>query len=179
MFRHALPVWWPYRAFLARVRFLPLIGLACLLAGCATSRNLPAFQPASSENAIVRWQGRGVSLTSDAVLARSANGTVLARLYKQSPAPLAEFRLEPDGYFTASDSQSGRKWAGPSGNAPAALSVWVTFLNVYQNAAKLPDGSQEVHSAANRIASQRDGRRLKSLSVVDTDTAEAVSAIFR
>lgn len=161
------------------MRIFSAIGLVCLLAGCVTSRNLPAFQPASSENAIVRWQGRGVSLTSDAIFARSSSGAVLVRLYKQSPAPLAEFRQEADGYFAAIDNQNGRKWAGPAENVPKPLSVWVTFLGVYQNAAKIPEGSQEVHSAANRVASTKDGKRLKSLSVVDTDTAEAVSAIFR
>lgn len=161
------------------MRFLSAIGLICLLAGCVTSRSLPTFQPASSENAIVRWQGRGVSLTGDAVFARSANGAILVRLYKQSPAPLAEFRLESDGYFAAADNQNNRKWSGPAEEVPKALSVWVAFLSVYQNAARLPEGSQEVHSAANRVASNKEGKRLKSLSVIDTDTAEAVSAIFR
>ncbi len=150
-----------------------------MLAGCATPRNLPAFRPASSENAIVRWQGRGVSLTADAVFARSADGAVLVRLYKQSPAPLAEFRYESDGYFSAWDSQRDRRWSGASGDAPAALTAWTRFLIVYQNAIKLPEGAQEIHSAVDRIAYQKSGQRLKSLSVVDIDTRESVSAIFR
>ncbi len=159
------------------MKTLSVVALALLLAGCAARRDLPAFQPASSQNAIVRWQSRDFGLTSEAVFARAANGAVLVRLYKQSPSALGEFRLEPDGYLIA--AQNGRKWAGRSDTAPPPLTAWVTFLTTYQNAEKIPSGSKEIHSAANRVAYSKEDGRLQSLSVVNTDTAETVSAIFR
>ena len=156
---------------------LSFVALALLLMGCAARRDLAAFQPAASAPAIVRWQGRDISLVSDAIFARSASGAVLVRLYKQSPAPLGEFRLEPDGYLSA--SQGGRKWAGDSASVPSPLRTWVMFLTTYQGADKLPPGAREIHTAVNRVAYAKEGGKLKSLSVINTDNAETISALFR
>lgn len=159
------------------MKALPVLALALLLVGCATRRELATFQPKSSENALVRWQGHGFAITADAVFARSADGAVLVRLYKQAPAPLGEFRLEPDGILSA--SQGGRRWVGKGENAPAALRTWQMFLTTYQNAEKLPAGSKEIHSAINRVAYSKEGSRLKSLTLLNTEPPESVSAIFR
>jgi len=153
--------------------------IAWLVVGCATTREQTAFHPVSSESALVRWQRGGNTLTSDAVFARSADGGVLLRLYKQSPSPLLELRLESDGHLSARGSLAGRGWSGPYGNAPLPLATWVSFLLTWQNAPKLPQGEREMHTAAARIAYNKTSSGLRSLSVASLDTAETISAIFR
>ena len=117
------------------------ICVALLFAGCSATRELTAFEAASSEKALIRWQRKRVSLVCDAVCARSQNGAVLVRLYKQSPAPLAEFRLEPGNYFAAKGRLAGRGWAGPPPRAPTAFSSWIAFLTAYQESAGLETGA--------------------------------------
>lgn len=156
-----------------------LVGAALALFGCATSRELPAFQPASSQSALVRWQRARVSMTCDAALARSASGAVLLRLYKQSPAPLLELRLEPDSYLVAKGSLAGPGWSGMASSAPAPLAIWVTLLNAYQNESKLPDGENEIHTAAAHIACVKPEGHLKSLSISSTDSPESVTILFK
>lgn len=159
---------------------LPLLVLtAWLLLGCVTTREQTAFQPVSSERALVRWQRGGNTLTSDAVCARAADGSVLVRLYKQSPAPLLELRLDADGRLTARGSLAGRGWSGPYGEAPFPLATWVSFLLTWQNAGSLPRGDREMHTAAARIAYRKTASGLQSLSLASLDTAETLTAIFR
>jgi len=160
------------------LKFATLVILV-LLAGCATQRELPVFQPASSETATLRWQRGKASLTCEAVCARSVNGAVLLRLYKQSPTPLLELRLEPDGLLSAKGSLARGGWTGPYFEAPAPLSTWVSFLTIYQHARDLPVGDRELHTASARTAYTKTSSGLKSLSVVSTDSAETVNALFQ
>ncbi len=155
------------------------ICVALLFAGCSATRELTAFDAASSEKALIRWQRKGVSLVCDAVCARSKNGTVLVRLYKQSPAPLAEFRLEPENYFAAKGRLTGRGWAGPAPVAPTTFSSWIAFLAAYQESAGLETGARQVQTAATRIAYTKSGGKLKALSVSNTATGEVISAVFK
>ncbi len=118
-------------------------------------------------------------MTSDAVFARSASGAVLLRLYKQSPAPLLELRLEPDGYLVAKGSLAGPGWSGPSSSAPPPLLIWTTLLTACQNVQKLPDGENEVHTAAAHIAYVKQAGHLQSLSISRTDAPESVTILFK
>jgi len=156
-----------------------LVFLLFLATGCATRKERPAFQPASTETAVVRWQRENVSLTADAVCARSHDGGVLIRLHKQSPSPLLELRLESDGTLTAKGSLAIPGWTGPSSDAPMPLATWVSFLTIYQHAGDLPAGEKELHTAAARIAYDKTGSRLKSLSIASTDRTETLSGFFR
>lgn len=153
--------------------------LALTAAGCATRSDLEAFQPASSERAIVRWQRSDAVINCDAVCARSSDGVAMIRLYKGSPTALVEFRLQPNGQFSASGSLAGKGWSGPAENAPAPLTVWAAWLGTYMHAADLPVGMKEIHSPANRTAFVKSEDKLESLSVASTDSAEAVNAVFR
>jgi hypothetical protein len=155
------------------------ICVALLFAGCSATRELTAFEAASSEKALIRWQRKRVSLVCDAVCARSQNGAVLVRLYKQSPTPLAEFRLEPGNYFAAKGRLAGRGWAGPPPRAPTAFSSWIAFLAAYQESAGLETGARQIQTAATRIAYTKTGGKLKALSVLDTGTGEVISAVFK
>ena len=154
------------------------ICVALLFAGCSATRELTAFEAASSEKALIRWQRKGVSLVCDAVCARSKNGAVLVRLYKQSPAPLAEFRLGPENYFAAKGRLAGRGWSGPAPGAPATFSSWIAFLAGYQESAFLETGARQVQTAATRVAYTKSGGKLKALSVSNIDTGEVISAVF-
>ncbi len=116
-------------------RLLPIC-LALLMAGCVASREFAAFEAASSEKALIRWQRKGKSLVYDAVCARTQDGSVLVRLYKQSPTPLAEFRLGSDNSFNAGGRLAGRGWSGPGTEAPPHFSGWVWFLTAYQRSAQ-------------------------------------------
>ncbi|HEY5811352.1 MAG TPA: hypothetical protein VIT23_01715 [Terrimicrobiaceae bacterium] len=151
------------------------LALALLVVGCATHRDFGTFDPASSEKALIRWQRRGSSLVYDAVCARGQGGSVVVRLYKQSPAPLAEFRLEPNHSFSAQGRLVGRGWTGLDSDAPKAFKSWISFLTAYQAA---QTGSPEAHSPAIRVTSTKSGDKLKVLSVSNTQTGEVVSAIF-
>jgi hypothetical protein len=156
-------------------RALPIC-LALLMAGCVASREFPAFEAASSEKALIRWQRKGKSLVYDAVCARTKDGSVLVRLYKQSPTPLAEFRLGSDNSFSASGRLAGRGWSGPGTEAPPVFSGWVWFLTAYQRSAQ--PGALSLHSATMRVTSTKSGDKLKVLSVSNTATGEVISAIF-
>jgi hypothetical protein len=160
------------------MRGVLLVCVALLFAGCSATRELPAFETASSEKALIRWQRKGVSLVCDAVCARSQNGAVLVRLYKQSPAPLAEFRLEAENYFAARGRLAGRGWAGPAPGAPTTFSSWIAFLTGYQESAGLETGARQVQTAAARVAYTKSGGKLKALSVSNTETGEVISAVF-
>jgi len=150
-----------------------------LLVGCATQRELPAFQPISTETAVVRWQRGKVSLTCEAICARSQDGAALIRLYKHSRSPLLELRLEADGILAAKGSLTGAGWTGPYSAAPMPLATWVSFLSIYQHSGDLPVGKKELHTAAARIAYNKTGAGLKSLSIASTDQAETISGFFR
>jgi hypothetical protein len=152
---------------------------ALLFAGCQTPQELTAFEAASSEQAIIRWKRKGVSLVCDAVCARSPNGAVLVRLYKQSPTPLVEFRLQPENYFAAKGRLAGRGWTGPAPDAPAIFSSWVAFLTAYRESAGLAAGARQVQTAPMNVAYTKSGRKLRALSVSNTGTGEAISAVFK
>jgi hypothetical protein len=156
-------------------RLLPIC-LVLLIAGCAATHETVPFESASSQKALIRWQRKGKSLVYDAVCARAKDGAVLVRLYKQSPTPLAEFRLAPDNSFSASGRLTGRGWTGPGADAPPAFSAWIWFLTAYQRSA-LPE-PLSLHSPTMRVTSTKSGDQLKVLSVSNTTTGEVVSAIF-
>jgi hypothetical protein len=154
------------------------ICVALLFGGCSATHELAAFEAASSEKALIRWYRKGVSLVCDTVCARSQNGAVLVRLYKQSPTPLVEFRLEPENYFVAKGRLAGRGWAGPAPGAPATFSSWIAFLSGYQESAGLETGARQIQTAATRVAYTKSGGKLKALSVSNTETGEVISAVF-
>ena len=156
-------------------RVLPVC-LALLMAGCVATHELTAFQPDASEKALIRWQRKGRSLVYDAVCARARDGSVSVRLYKQTPVPLAEFRLRSANLFEASGRLAGRGWAGPTADAPPAFSTWLWFLTAYQKAAQ--PGPLSLRGENMRISSTKSGDQLKVLSVSNSQTGEVVSAIF-
>jgi hypothetical protein len=149
---------------------------ALLMAGCVASREFPAFEAASSERALIRWQRKGRSLVYDAVCARTQDGSVLVRLYKQSPTPLVEFRLGSDNSFAARGRLAGQGWTGPAADAPPAFSAWIWFLTAFQRSAQ--PGAPPLQSATIRVSSTKSGDKLKVLSISNTETGEVVSAIF-
>jgi len=153
-----------------------LAGFALLIVGCVATRELTAFQPISSEKALIRWQRKGRSLVYDAVCARARDGSVAVRLYKQSPQPLAEFRLGATNFFEASGRLVGRGWAGTTADAPPAFSTWLWFLTAYQRSAQ--PGSPSLQNETVRVTSTKSGDKLKVLSISNTSTGEVVSAIF-
>jgi hypothetical protein len=153
-----------------------LVCLALLVAGCVATPEVATFQPASSEKALIRWQRRGKSLVYDAVCARARDGAVSVRLYKQGPASLGEFRLGSANRFEASGRLAGRGWAGPTAEAPTALSMWVWFLTAYQRAAQ--PNSPSLQSETIRVAFTKSGNTLKVLSVSNRKNGDVVSAIF-
>jgi hypothetical protein len=153
--------------------------VALLLAGCPAARELTAFDVASSEQAIIRWKRKGVSLVCDAVCARSPNGAVLVRLYKQSPAPLVEFRLQAENYFVAKGRLAGRGWMGPAPDTPAIFSSWIAFLTAYRESAGSEAGIQQAQTTALQVSYTKSGGKLKVLSVSNTGTGEAISAVFK
>jgi hypothetical protein len=150
--------------------------LALLMAGCVATRELTAFQADSSEKALIRWQRKGRSLVYDAVCARARDSSVSVRLYKQTPMPLAEFRLGAANFFEASGRLAGRGWAGSAADTPPAFSTWLWFLTAYQKAAQ--PGSLSLRSETMRVTSTKSGDKLKVLSVSNSQTGEVVSAIF-
>jgi len=87
--------------------------------------------------------------------------------------------LENDGTLTAKGSLAGSGWSGPSASAPIPLATWANLISIYQGADKLPAGAKELHTAGARIAYDKPGNRLKTLSIANTDTAETLSAFFR
>lgn len=149
---------------------------AFLMAGCVATRELTAFQADSSEKALIRWQRKGRSLVYDAVCARARDDSVSVRLYKQSPMPLAEFRLGSANFFEASGRLAGRGWSGPAADAPPPFSTWLWFLSAYQKFAQ--SGSPSLQSETMRVTSTKSGDKLKVLSVSNSKTGEVISAIF-
>ena len=154
------------------------ICVALLFAGCSATRELTAFEAASSEKALIRWQRKRVSLVCDAVCARSQNGAVLVRLYKQSPAPLVEFRLQAEDYFAAKGRLAGRGWMGPAADAPAIFSSWIAFLTAFRESAGSEGGVRQTAPPL-KVAYTKSGGKLKALSVANTGTGEAISAVFK
>ena len=155
-----------------------VLALLLALAGCASQRDAPVFQAVSSETATVRWQRRNLSLAGDATCTRATDGAVLIRLEKQR-SPLLDLQLEAGGTLTAKGRLAGSGWSGPYAAAPLPLATWANFISIYRAADKLPVGARELHTAGARIAYDKTGVRLKSLSIANTDTAETLSALFR
>jgi hypothetical protein len=113
------------------------------------------------------------------VCARSANGAVLVRLYKQSPAPLAEFRLDSKNHFVARGRLAGRGWAGAAPSAPAPFLSWIAFLTAYRESASFGAGSRQLQTAASRVTYTKSDGKLKTLNVSNTETGEVISAVFK
>ncbi len=147
-----------------------------LITGCVSTHELTAFQPVSSEKALIRWQRKGRSLVYDAVCSRSRDGSISIKLYKQTPMPLVEFRLGSANFFEVNGRLAGRGWAGPSADAPPVFSTWIWFLTAYQRSAQ--PGSASLPSETMRVTSTKTADRLKVLSVSNSQTGEVVSAIF-
>jgi hypothetical protein len=145
--------------------------LALLAAGCVSSREAAPFEVQSREAAVVRWQVGGRLYLREAVCERSETGAVRVRLGELADA--REFLLEPDGVFAT------RGWTGQAGEAPVGLSLWASFLTIYQNADRLPLGERELHTPAARIAVNRTRAGLQSVSLRSLDTAETLSLVFR
>jgi len=148
-----------------------LAGLALLVAGCAASRDAAPFEPVSSQRAAVRWQLGGRAFQREAVCERSKAGAVRVTV-GEKPA-VRQFSLEPGGWFVT------RGWSGQAGAAPLDLSVWASFLTIYQNADRLPAGERELHTPGARIAVNKTGEGLKTLSILNGDTGETLSVVFR
>jgi hypothetical protein len=154
------------------------ICVTLLFASCSATTELANFEAASSERALVRLYRKGVSLLCDAVCARSANGSVLVRLYKQSPAPLVEFRLNPENDFVARGRLAGRGWEGTILSAPGRFSSWIAFLTAYRESAGFGVGSRQLQTAASRVTYTKSGGKLRTLNVTNTETGEVISAVF-
>jgi hypothetical protein len=156
-------------------RALPIC-FALFMAGCVATQEFTAFDAASSEKALIRWQRKGRSLVYDAVCARARDGSVLIRLYKQSPIPVGEFRLESDNSFEAAGRLAGRGWVGSVRDAPPVYACWIWFLTAYQKPAQ--SGALSLPNSTIRVSSTRSGDKLKVLSVSNRETGEVISAIF-
>ncbi|MGA7213799.1 MAG: hypothetical protein WBX20_06290 [Terrimicrobiaceae bacterium] len=160
------------------MKFVVSICVVLLLANCSTTRDEADFNAVSSEKALIRWQPKRVSLVYDAVCARSKDGAILVRLYKQSPTPLAEFRLESGNDFVAKGRMAGRGWTGPVSRAPPNFSAWIAFLAAYKESAGLETGARKGQDSAIRVAYTKSGGKLKALTVSNTATGEVISAVF-
>ncbi len=141
-----------------------------LVAGCAASREAVPFVTASSQSAVVRWQQGGRVFVREAVCERSDAGAVRVAL-GEKPAE-RQFSLEPDGWFIAPG------WSGEVGEATLDLTVWASFLTIFQNADRLPLGERELHTPAARVAVDKTRGGLRSLSIRSQDTAESLSVVF-
>lgn len=148
-----------------------IAGLLFLLAGCAASREAVPFVTESSQTASVRWQQGGRVFVRGAVCERSQSGAVRVT-FGEKPA-VRQFALESSGWFVT------KGWAGQAGEAPLDLSVWASFLTIYQNADRLPDGERELHTPAARVAVNKTGEGLRSVSIRSQDSAESLSVVFR
>jgi hypothetical protein len=154
------------------------ICVALLIAGCQTTQQSADFTTISSERALIRWHRKGSSLVYEAVCARSPTGAVLVRLYKQSPAALGEFRLDPDDNFMAKGRLAGRGWAGAAASAPIKFSSWAAFLAAYRESAKFSEGARQFQTAAARVSYTKADNQLRALSLSNTETREVISAVF-
>ena len=150
---------------------------AALIAGCAAQPQAP-FHAVESERALLRWKQKRATFVFEAIFARSGEGGVLVSLYKHSPAPLLEFRLDADDRFTARGTLAGRGWSGPRGEIPPQLSPWPALLDLYRRSDKLPRGEQEIHTAASRVAYSKD-TRLRTISIMSADTGDIISATLK
>lgn len=88
-------------------------------------------------------------------------------------------RLDPDGLLSAGGSLTGRGWQGKYSEVPRPLATWVSFLMVYQREKNLPVGAKELHTAGERVAYRKTKAGLETLSVLNTDTGETVSGLFK
>jgi hypothetical protein len=148
-----------------------LIGLALVLAGCAPVREAAPFSAVASESAAIRWQQGSSVFLRTATCEKSGTGAVRVSVGEKSAA--REFLLEPDGMLFT------RGWAGQAGAAPPTLSIWASFLTIYQNAGRLPEGDRELHTPSARIAVRKTGRGLESVGIRSLDAAESLSVVFR
>ena len=161
----------------ALARWVLCLALATL-AGCATPPQLTEFRASSTQTGQVRWQRGSMTLITDSIWARDAQNTVVLKLYKQAPEPLLDLRLEPDEYLTARGSLAGRGWQGPAGDLPRPLSPWYALLVAYRQAASLPEGDREIHSAAWKTAVSKTDGQLRSISLGNRDNGETITVLF-
>jgi hypothetical protein len=164
------------RAF--RVRAMRLLvawpavgaGAALWLSGCLAPPKAPPFAAIRSEPAAVRWQqGTHVSVLR-ATCEKAASGSVRVTLDRPGAG---SFVLEPDGRLIAPN------WTGQVGAAPPGLSVWGSFLTIWQNADRLPPGDREFHTPATRIAVRKTARGLESVGIRSLDAPESLNVVFR
>jgi hypothetical protein len=147
-----------------------LAGLALLLAGCAPVREAAPFTVVASESASVRWQVGSRLLVRSALCERAQTGAVRVTVGEKSAA--RQFLLEPDGMLFT------RGWAGQAGAAPAELSIWASFLTIYQNASRLPEGERELHTPGTRVAVRKTSSGLESVGIRSLDVPESLSVLF-
>jgi hypothetical protein len=134
-------------------------------------REAVPFVPASSEPAAVRWQQGSRVYLRTASCEKAASGAVRVTVGDKPAA--RQFLLEPDGMLFT------RGWAGQVGAAPPDLAVWGSFLTIYQNAGRLPEGDRELHTPSSRIAVTKTARGLESVGIRSLDTSESLSVVFR
>jgi len=150
--------------------FRPLLGLVLLLAGCAPVREAVPFTVVASEAAAVRWQQGSRVFVRSALCERAQTGAVRVTV-EEKPVD-RQFLLEPDGML------STRGWAGQVGAAPPEISIWASFLTIYQNVGRLPEGDRELHTPSARVAVSKSARGLESVGIRSLDIPESLSVAF-
>jgi hypothetical protein len=103
--------------------------IAILLAGCATAPL--AFQPTSSQRALVNWRHDGESLTSDVVFQKGAGGAV--RLVVSKGETL--FTITRSGsVWTGRRAFAKNGWQGSEKSAPKPLASWICLAQNWEHA---------------------------------------------
>jgi len=158
-----------------------VLWLATLLAvaGCASSALFQGFQPVEQRRGLLRWQmPNGDGLTAESYFSRSPDGAVALVIGKEGPAPLLEAVLANGTLALRGPLLRDAAWTGPVNAAPRKLAPWGSLLSAYAQAAALPDGAPELHTAAYRARFDQSGGKLTGLYVRCNDTGDAFTVRF-
>lgn len=157
--------------------WLLLIPLVVLVSGCA-HRPMPRATPKELRSAMLRWDSGGGPATFDAVFGRAPDGSGELRVFRRGSAtPVLEIRANGHGEAYAFGPALRRAWRGEAAQAPPDIAVLLGALSLFVHERKLPEGTEEIHSAALHVIFTKNGS-LQSASVRSVDAPVVVAVAF-
>lgn len=152
---------------------------ALVLGGCAAMKEPAAFKTLeTSQSGTLRWNTGKMVTVGQIVVAKDTDRTAVLQFFKEAPTPLLEIRMDSTMEGIASGRLPGAGWRGPVANVPEELELWFGFLQIWLDTPGLPAGNTEIHTASSRAICEKAGRKLRSLSLRNTEESESLTAIF-
>jgi hypothetical protein len=154
-------------------RIIPLLVLL-VLSACVTARQ-PAFQPATTNRALVNWKHGGESLTADVIFQKGSDGSIRILVRKET---LLFTLTRLDGIWVAAGPLAHGGWRGQANAAPAVLGDWICLAEAMETATSTSAGGGARKMGRYTMQCVKRGGKTAEADVVVLATGSRFRALF-